>query len=315
MKEIIPIVLAANEAYVPFCLSTIASVISSQDEHPGLEFYILTSGISDVQSGRIKSWAIEREVTVSIVTINDGQFQHLPTPEHISLDAYSRLLAPELLPQLDKFIYLDCDVVVVDSLSELLQVDMSGGILGAVRQRNSEMQLSVVERFNVSSQILYINSGVLLIDAKAWRGQKVTSGILDWMAVHSGQLQMADQEPLIVYLEDQVYELNPKWNVEARHYTESRMGMPMEADLVAAMEVPSIIHYTGSVKPWSLRGYVPRRALYVEHLATLPPSLQAVEVKLKNSFLDYCVMALGVCRFRIGALLKRKEKNDPISKA
>src|SRR5271170_3830140 len=52
---------------------------------------------------------------------------------HLSKATYLRLAVGKLLPaDLDRMIYLDCDVLVVGDLAELWDTDLQGNIIGAV---------------------------------------------------------------------------------------------------------------------------------------------------------------------------------------
>ena len=44
--------------------------------------------------------------------------------DYISLATYYRLLIPELIPNEDRILYLDCDIIVRKSLSDLYNRDL-----------------------------------------------------------------------------------------------------------------------------------------------------------------------------------------------
>lgn len=299
--EPINIILSANDAYHKYCAATIQSVLSS-NQNVYLNFYIITTDFKAKTRDAFTKLFENLCATLEIITIDSDMFLNFPNLKHISNDSYSRLLAAELLPNINKFIYLDCDLTVEKPISELYETNLGDNIIGAVRQRNSEMHHSVIKRYKLPKNLLYINSGVLLVNAKAWRENLVTKGILKWIQTNLLHLEMSDQESLLVYLEGKILELNPKWNIEARHYSEKKMGMPLEKDLLDAMESPAVIHYTGSVKPWSSTGFVAKRFKFTKHFRSLPEELQPRQTKYRNSVFDYLKWLLAVSRFRIGAL-------------
>lgn len=48
--------------------------------------------------------------------------------------SYYRLLAGRIFPDLDKVLYLDCDLVVLGSLSSIWETDLSDNTLAAVEE-------------------------------------------------------------------------------------------------------------------------------------------------------------------------------------
>ena len=47
-------------------------------------------------------------------------------------ETYYRLMAADVLPEEDKIVYLDCDIVVLEDVAHLYAVDMGDALLGAV---------------------------------------------------------------------------------------------------------------------------------------------------------------------------------------
>ena len=65
---------------------------------------------------------------------------------------------PELLPDLEKVIYLDCDLAVLDDLGKLYDEPMDGNLCMAVITR---IRKSHTEKLNIPPEE-YFNSGVLV---------------------------------------------------------------------------------------------------------------------------------------------------------
>ena len=65
----------------------------------------------------------------------------LPHHGHFRPETYYRLLAPSLLPNVEKAIYLDSDLVVCGDLAELFDVDVTGHLLAATRDADTIGQI------------------------------------------------------------------------------------------------------------------------------------------------------------------------------
>ncbi len=78
---------------------------------------------------------------------------------------YARLLMPELLGvQKGRLLYLDADTLVLESLKDLVSVDMRGNVLAAVHDPATKDN----DRLGLSPTTLTFNSGVLLVDLDKW---------------------------------------------------------------------------------------------------------------------------------------------------
>src|SRR4051812_28713331 len=86
---------------------------------------------------------------------------------HYTLDNWTRLWLSDFFPDnVDRVLYLDCDIVIVGSVAALWNVDLDGALLGAVDIPGSEHG---VTHLGLRAEDGYFNSGVLLIDLKKWR--------------------------------------------------------------------------------------------------------------------------------------------------
>ena len=70
---------------------------------------------------------------------------------HLPIEMYGRILIPNLLPNLDRMVYLDTDIIVSGDLSKLWNFDLEGNIIGMAKEKD------------------YYQSGVLLMDLKKMR--------------------------------------------------------------------------------------------------------------------------------------------------
>ena len=88
----------------------------------------------------------------------------------------ARLLLDQLLPsELNKILYLDGDTINISSLTKLWNLDMGNCVLGAC----IEATINQTYRENLGMKNLpYVNAGVLLINLKKWRDEKIGAKIL-----------------------------------------------------------------------------------------------------------------------------------------
>jgi lipopolysaccharide biosynthesis glycosyltransferase len=170
-----------------------------------------------------------------------------PMPDNVLPDlTYFRLMIGSLFPELDRLLYLDCDLVVRKSLRPLWNTPLCGKTLGAVEDQGRDEKLAREKRLLGADP--YLNSGVLLVDLDAWRGRESERRFIEFARENRDlPRNWHDQSLLNAVLKDEVLFLDRTWNVMVG----TPEGIP---------ENPAIVHYTFS-KPWK---YPYRHVLYAD---------------------------------------------------
>ncbi len=86
--------------------------------------FVKTLGVFDDLSARFA-------VDINFIKISNNPFAVWKTGAHFSSANYLRLLLPDILA-IDKVIYIDSDVLVIDCLNELWHLDLGDRSIGAV---------------------------------------------------------------------------------------------------------------------------------------------------------------------------------------
>lgn len=166
---------------------------------------------------------------ISIIT-------HPNIMRHITNTATYRLFAPFILKEVDKVIYLDADLIVLDDIAKLWEYEPK-----YVAGVQDPMYIKQARKNNLHH--LYINSGVMVMNLKNLRK-------INWLecikATQSGyNLSLLDQDIINIALQDEIEHLPLKWNVFAKVYPETT------CDMIKVRDNPSIIHWCGRDKPWN----------------------------------------------------------------
>ncbi len=160
--------------------------------------------------------------TVNLINVED--FKRRIDKKNISLveknwsvGALYRLFIPSLL-NLDRVIYLDCDIVVKLDIRELWDINLEGNCLGGVKDNVVSgaphfSYNSICERLNGCSLESYVNSGVLLMDLKRIRERGELCDIsMAWISRHRHSTNYADQDALNALFSDSIRFIDPKFN-------------------------------------------------------------------------------------------------------
>ncbi len=175
----------------------------------------------------------------------------------ITSGAYLRLMLHRILPDVDKIIYVDIDVLFCGDLLQVWQTDMTDDVVAAVK---GPVNLSDKWEWNRSRpywQSLegikggYINSGVLVLNLQEIRRRNLE---VQWNEWAKEKLYYQDQDILNITCQGAIRYLPPRYNriayLEKQDYDRLvSEGVFTGQECDAAMVHPVILHFAGD-KPW-----------------------------------------------------------------
>lgn len=261
---------ATYAAHAAVVMSTVA------DEMPGthLRFWLVAADDVDESTRAALTRAAGPTATVSFLQVDLARaalpISHNATLQYISAAMFLRLLIPDAVPEgVDRLLYLDCDVLCTDSLAPLLEVDLAGAPLGAVRDVYTRRLVDMgglpglAGYRELDPQATYFNSGVLLIDVPRWKECDVTGRSLDYVARHSHESRFPDQDALNHAVYGNWLRLPSRYN--------HMLGGRLEPAFGGKLSDAALIHSAGPVKPWHPTfPDCARRQLYWAHRARHP---------------------------------------------
>ena len=182
-----------------------------------------------------------------------GRLKGIYTDPRYTEAASFRLLLPELLPEYDKIIYIDCDVIVRQDVGKLYhEMELGGKWLGVVFEAPIENQ---AERFLAigCDPNRYFNSGFLLMNLAQMRQDHVSEQLLE--ACRVPYLEFPDQDSLNQVCQGRVLPLSPLYNgirtFFIQKYKPDFVRQYGSEELWKQVQREATIHYTGG-KPWNL---------------------------------------------------------------
>ncbi len=127
-----------------------------------------------------------------------------------------RLFIPNLL-DLDRVIYLDCDVIVNLDILELWNIDLEGNCLGGVFDNISKLSKwsynAICEKLNRCPMLSYINAGVLLMNLTEIRKRgNLFQLSMAYYSLHRHSMPYLDQDILNAIFSDSIKLIDPKFN-------------------------------------------------------------------------------------------------------
>lgn len=131
----INVCLSCDDNYSKYAGVVIASITANANNDDFINFYIFDGKISSENKEKILELKKTNNCNIKFVEIDETKFeiyQQLTTHTYITIPTYFRLKIAELLPDINKVIYLDCDVVVENSLVELFNTNLENNIIAGV---------------------------------------------------------------------------------------------------------------------------------------------------------------------------------------
>ena len=126
-KKQIPIFFAVDDNYVPCLAVALQSLIDNSSKNYYYHIRVLYTNIKWKNQKIIKKMQQEN-IRIDFVNVSkqiNKVKQQLYTRDYFSAATYFRLFIPELYPQYNKVLYLDCDIVVLDDVADLYNIDLA----------------------------------------------------------------------------------------------------------------------------------------------------------------------------------------------
>ena len=267
--DAISILAALDEHYLPQLQVLLTSLrLNNPGEH--MDLYLLQSAVSPEGLAGVERLCAAFGYGFFPVRVDDALFQGAPVSRQYPKEMYYRLLASRLLPDtLDRVLYLDPDILVLNPLRPLWETDLEGNLFAAAAHTGKTELANSVNRMRLNSGSDYYNSGVLLMDLAAARREIDPEEIFRYVAEHKKELLLPDQDLLNALYGRRILPLDDAlWNYDARNYNNYRLRSAGAHDLPWMMEHTAILHFCGKAKPWK-PGYVYRFGVLYHHYAQL----------------------------------------------
>ena len=168
----------------------------------------------------------------------------MPENKRLPNIVYARLVIDQLVgPDVERILYIDCDMLVRDDIAELFGWDMHGRPIAAVRDTAGAWLVAGRDVmgnrdiFDVADP--YFNAGLVLIDLAQWRAADIVGRMEQAYADGTMQRIYYDQDLLNLVFKNNWLALPWRWNTIDPKPAHEGLN-------------PAILHYTGKTKPWDI---------------------------------------------------------------
>lgn len=253
------VVYAADERFAEILSVSMESLLCN---NKNVIVWILNNGIKKESVEKLKRQAERHKVEIHFISLKDLKDyagRELSCQKKISATAYFRLFLPGIMPEeVERVLYIDCDTLVVDDISEFYDMDLFN-TCGNIAEPTANL---MKRKIGLKPVDTYFNSGVMLINLKRWRKDGIDKKFISYIEEMDGTISFEDQGVINHVLRGKIDILPVRYNVETQYFDFGYDGFSImkkdksryeEKDVIEAMDKPGIIHFTNSFaseRPW-----------------------------------------------------------------
>ena len=271
------ITFSADNKYAQFLGVTLCSIFENKRGSYNINIYVLDGGIEKENKEKLKSLVSKYSENIHFIKIDNSFFKDFYISGHITHATYYRILIPKLLQDLDKILYLDCDIIVLKDIFELYNINIDNYLFAAVNEGVLDRQ----KELRMPENEPYFNAGVMLMNLKRWREENISEKIIQFIKDNPKKLKNWDQDALNATMYGKWLNLNIKFNYTKLLREKNKLQQKEIKDNV------SVIHYT-NLKPWNYLCMDPLKYKYFLYLEKTDwKTIKIIDKNLKNILIKF----------------------------
>ncbi len=254
-----------DDNYAQHCCAMLCSLFENNGDLL-FHVHILTHGLSDNNKDQINKLCSRYNCQLSVYEVDEAKLDGVQFRKNRPLTkaAYYRILLPEVLgDDIDRILYLDCDMIVIGDVKELYDLELDEYALAATLDcmpynsvHRQQLQMEADERS--------FCSGIMMINLKYWRENNAMGKLLEFSKRKRKPVFLHDQDSLNYVFKKKWLLLPPKWNKSALSYMPVVDGT-LYFDIYEYVYEPKVIHFSSDAKPWFKISF-PYSNLYKKYL-------------------------------------------------
>ena len=247
MKKIAIVFISDANFVLPTCVA-ITSLLKNKNENSFYDIYVIMSEYTEKDGTRLRSFRKYPNTEIHIIKSSLDQYKSIPQAAHVTISALLKFDICELIPEYDKVLYLDGDLVIREDLTRLYNIDLEGKYAAVVKNSRGILDGSD-----------YFFSGLILFDAKKMRQDKMRDKLIETRKT-LGQRKSMDMTTFNIVLENKVIFIDPKYDCplgrveyERKYYRIKEYNKFYNSNYKNWKDLIDnslIIHYCGAEKPW-----------------------------------------------------------------
>lgn len=238
------------------CVSVVS--LLQNNRHLPVHIHVLSNDLGEDNRCRLQK-IIRRYpgAEISFMTPDQKYFQNLKLSiDYISIETYFRYLIADLVPDMDKALYLDADLVVNGPLDGLWNTPLDAYYVAGVRDGYIE-EKGYKPQLGLRESDLYINAGVLLLNLRKIRADGMIEKLFAATEKLQDNISFQDQDVINIVFNGRIKEVDSIYNFTVHSVKNERKKRSSAV----------IIHFNGRKKPWNKECRHKLRDLWAKYAA------------------------------------------------
>lgn len=271
----IHVVIASDGYYFPYVYVCVKTLFENNSTERKIIVHYIEQDVKEECLSALKKLANQNRLVDVIKFAIPEEFNAiLPAYGAASKTTYVKFWFASMFPKLERLLYLDPDIIVLDDITELYDTDFDGNLIAAVIENLPEYH-RIASKMKASDT--YINGGMVLCNLTEWRKFHLEEKALVRLKNTEHNLNY-DQGILNELCNGEILVFPPKYAVLAEEFEfknadkmKKRYGFKTfysQNEIDEAIEHPVMVHFTGFLygKPMSLKCDHPYAKYFREQL-------------------------------------------------
>ncbi|WAA09595.1 glycosyltransferase family 8 protein [Fervidibacillus albus] len=249
----INILVTLNANYIP-PLKVMLHSLFSKNKNESFHVYLMHSSLSEAQIHDLQQFFEQYGQHFHPIFVDHKQFQNAPVFRHYTVEMYYRLAAHRFLPDsVDRILYLDPDIVVINPIKDFYKTDFEDNLFIASEHEHTTKLVQPINKFRLKTPSAkgYFNTGVLLMNISLMKKLIRMDEIYSFIEENKRLLILPDQDILNGLYWDKIKPVDSfRYNYDARYFELAKLYPMYKKDLIWIKKNTLFIHYCGKDKPW-----------------------------------------------------------------
>jgi len=240
--------------------------------NPGSEvrFLLIHSGLDLGELSALHAYCDAIGADFAAFRVDGDEFADLPASKRYPVEVYYRLLAPLILPSsVERVIYLDCDMLIVNSLKPLWEMDLEGCAYAAASHSGEASAVDALNQIRLDTNHAYFNTGLLVMDLARARRVLTLERFAGCVERLGALFVLPDQDVFNAVCGQATLVLDDElWNYDVRKFSQYKAVSHGRHGMDWVMQNTAVLHFCGPMKPWR-KSYSSRFSSLYKHYANL----------------------------------------------
>lgn len=258
-EKVLDVVYVCDENFSGITGISIYSLLKHNFSFKEINVYVIDNGITEISQKRIMEMVKRYNRNIKFIPAIDlKEKAKFPETLEKNMSVYNNLFLSSMF-DLERILYLDGDLIVLENLREFWRLELDGYYLAAVQDT-----CAIIERqeANIGVDEEYYNSGVLLFNLSYCRENNIESKFLECIKNGPSKTIFRSQRVINDVCKGKVLKVNPRYNLlpqfidfdvnDLKVFAQTDNFYTAE-ELEEAKEKPVIVHFAGIERPWNFK--------------------------------------------------------------